>query len=539
MKRLLPLLAFVTIALIGVVSAIFVWTADQRNREIRFAVLAEEAAGRVSERIERHMLLIEATAALFEAQDDWITREQFQVYFRNLDLTGRNPGSVGLGYSVFARSDERAALALAYEANNHIPLSIWPETGGESVVVAVLFETDAPGPTRTSGFDAYSDPTRRAAIDRAIADRAPRATGPVSLVSDGADDEIGFLIYAPVYGSTFGIAARPTSDQRPTGFVAAAFRVGELVTAAIDVAPRLPVNVSIADAAAPGIPLFVTGDAPAAGVGERYTVVRRTDVAGREWIGTIRPTAAFQPVSVGPLAVALGVVSLLLAGAAAMMLREQARAHDAADALAASTQRNLAEKDLMLQEMKHRIKNAIARILAIARQTAAHSDSQESFNQTFSERLRAMSNAQDVLTRSSWQRADLRELLGQELEQVFGPDFDPGRMRGPKVELDERTTQALGLTFHELATNTLKYGAGAATIEISWTLVAQGRERGLRIDWVESGGEGVAAPEATGFGTKLIDANVRHELGGAVERDYRPEGLCLRLCIPLDTRKAA
>ena len=259
-------------------------------------------------------------------------------------------------------------------------------------------------------------------------------------------------------------------------------------------------------------------------------------MAGRQWDLTIRPTDDFRPPSVGPLALALGLVSLMLAAAAAAMLREQARAHDTAEALAATTQRNLAEKDLILQEMNYRIKNAIARILAIARQTAAGADSLEGFHQTFSQRLQAMSTAQDMLTRSKWQRADLGELLTRELTQIFGPDFDARKVDGPAVELDERTTQALGLTFHELATNALKYGAASYNgphIDVTWTVTRRDDRDWLGITWVESGGEGVTAPVATGFGTRLIDANVRHELGGTIDRDYRPTGLSLRLAVPL------
>jgi two-component sensor histidine kinase len=93
-------------------------------------------------------------------------------------------------------------------------------------------------------------------------------------------------------------------------------------------------------------------------------------------------------------------------------------------------ERNLVARDLMLQEMKHRIKNSIARILAMARQTARRSPDLEAFSKSFTARLQAMANAQDMLTRSTWGRADLRALLLQELGQVFGEADDVAHAGG-------------------------------------------------------------------------------------------------------------
>ena len=125
----------------------------------------------------------------------------------------------------------------------------------------------------------------------------------------------------------------------------------------------------------------------------------------------------------------------------------------------------------MLQEMKHRIKNSIAKMLAIARQTAANSGSIAEFTSSFSARMQAMAASQDMLTRSQWQKADLGKLLRTELEQVFGPNIEKLHLSGPQIELNETATQALGLTFHELATNALKYGEagnGDGTLRVEW-----------------------------------------------------------------------
>ncbi|RTM02639.1 MAG: sensor histidine kinase, partial [Hyphomicrobiales bacterium] len=202
----------------------------------------------------------------------------------------------------------------------------------------------------------------------------------------------------------------------------------------------------------------------------------------------------------------------------------------------------LLEKDLILQEMKHRIKNSITRVLAIARQTASQATDVKEFSASFSARLQAMAASQDMLTRSRWQKADLGDLLRIELGQVFGKDLPAGVLSGPEVLLDETTTQALGLTFHELATNALKYGEagssansvkGSWALKVDWNVEGRGHERTLVLNWREAGQKKLEPPAKTGFGTKLIDLNVTRELRGTIARDYHADGLKVEIKIPL------
>ena len=232
----------------------------------------------------------------------------------------------------------------------------------------------------------------------------------------------------------------------------------------------------------------------------------------------------------------LGLFGLLLASAIALVLRYQERAYEAATQLHETSEKSLLEKELMLQEMKHRIKNSITRVLAIARQTAAGSADMGEFTASFSARLQAMAASQDMLTRSRWQKADLGDLLRIELSQVFGKELPQGLLAGPEVLLDETTTQALGLTFHELATNALKYGEAANSVDavkIGWRLEGAGRHRMLALDWSETGRSELQAPAKTGFGTKLIDMNITRELRGTISRDFRPDGLKVAIRIPM------
>jgi len=232
--------------------------------------------------------------------------------------------------------------------------------------------------------------------------------------------------------------------------------------------------------------------------------------------------------------VMLGLAGLLLAGAVALIARYQARALQAVAKMHETAEKSLLEKDLMLQEMKHRIKNSIARVLAMARQTAGSARDLEEFTSSFGARLQAMAASQDILTRSRWQTADLAELLRLELGQVFGKELPDAMIDGPRVLLSEATTQALGLTFHELATNALKYGEAGNSpeaLKVTWQVEETGRR--LRLRWTETGGRQVRPPDKPGFGTRLIDMNIVRELGGAIDRNYRPDGLEIDIAVPL------
>ena len=90
--------------------------------------------------------------------------------------------------------------------------------------------------------------------------------------------------------------------------------------------------------------------------------------------------------------------------------------------------------------------------------------------------------------------------------------------------------QALGLTVHELATNSAKYGAlsvDRGRVTVAWSAT----DEGAVLEWAESGGPVIQAPVRTGFGIKLINGEVEGQLGGRITYDWRPEGLLLRVVI--------
>jgi two-component sensor histidine kinase len=187
------------------------------------------------------------------------------------------------------------------------------------------------------------------------------------------------------------------------------------------------------------------------------------------------------------------------------------------------------QQRLLLDELNHRVKNTLATVQAIAQQTLRGATSPAQFAQAFEARLLALSQTHNALTDGRWRGAGLRQILDQELSPHGVERIE---LRGPDVHLPARMALALGLVFHELATNAAKYGALSTDgrLALDWR-VDDGR---LRLDWRERGGPPVAAPHRRGFGSRLIERTLSGELGGEISLDYQPEGFSCRFSVPLE-----
>jgi PAS domain S-box-containing protein len=186
--------------------------------------------------------------------------------------------------------------------------------------------------------------------------------------------------------------------------------------------------------------------------------------------------------------------------------------------------------DLLMREARHRTKNILSLVQAVARQTAAK-DRPEDFIESFSERIQALAANQDLLVKSRWQGADVEDLVRVQLAHFADLVGSRIAVRGPKLRLNAAAAQAFGLAVHELATNAGKYGAlstDAGRVDVSW----QVDDDTYRMAWTERGGPPVRPPERRGFGTTVIESMAKRAVGGEVELDYAPPGLEWRLTCP-------
>ncbi|WP_417688255.1 CHASE domain-containing protein [Roseibium sp.] len=522
MYRLVSPSVFLLVSAVGLGATYSYYESVSLGETARLTSLAEQAAHQVVARVGNHVSLLQATKALYSANDGSVSVDAFRAFVAGLDLSGEYRGVQGIGFSKVLREGDAEKVTADLARDYGIERAPWPESTEDLKTSITALEPSNPRNAAALGYDMYSNETRREAMKRAGQTGEASASGPVMLVQEITDDkQAGFLVYLPWYAS--GQIPSETDQIRLEGFIYAPFRAGDLHQAALQEKGELPLLVETFDATGNEMQsLFRSGGFEERVADSGPKVIVSAEVAGREWLFNIYPTRDFSnPGDYYPVyAAGLGV--LLLAVLAAALTHVQFRAGIAARNLADATRKGLEEKELMLQEMKHRLKNAIARIAAIARQTSANSEDLEEFSSSFQARLNSMANAQDMLTRSQWSKADLKSLLSSELEQVLGSDVVSSAVDGTSVEVNEKATQALGLVFHELATNALKYGAVTdpdGSLKVSWTIEGTGKKKQLVIDWVEQR-PAIELPETArkGFGTRLIDLYVTIELSGVIER---------------------
>ncbi len=486
MKKYLPIVAFVAVALASMAMATFAYMSTTEASRIKFEATADDALNRIESRVNLHLALLRATDAYFTTKGGDVPADEFRVYFESLGVDMNFEGLRGLGELALGSAADVAALEAEIVSRQGVDIPIFPASSEDLRAPILLYEPLARPAMTGIGFDMISDPLRREAIQAAIETGEPRATGRLMLGQQTRSEVWpGFVIFS---------ALDTPGGGRPAGLVFATFRSPDLFRAILEKFPALPVHAEVYDGVVSEDNLLFRSEAPA-DASMSLRTARQLLVGGRPWIIEFRPTAAFvQPSSVA-IPFVLGAIGLLLAFVIALLQRYQVQAYDAVAKLQDSAEKSLLEKDLMLQEMKHRIKNSITRVLAIARQTASGAKDIGEFSESFAARLQAMAASQDMLTRSRWQKADLGELLRIELSQAFGKELPAGMLSGPRVMLSETATQALGLTFHELATNALKYGeVGTSTdaLKVEWSLSADGRR--LLLTWRETVQKPGAAP---------------------------------------------
>lgn len=190
---------------------------------------------------------------------------------------------------------------------------------------------------------------------------------------------------------------------------------------------------------------------------------------------------------------------------------------------------------LLLGELNHRVKNTLATVQAIANQTFQGDAATKEARRTFGARILGLARAHDLLTRSNWHGAALRDVVLEALtpfDDVASGRFD---ISGEDVPLPSKAALAFSMAVHELATNAVKYGAlssSSGRVGISWHIQSSGGADRLLLSWRESGGPPVRQPERRGFGSMMIERVLAQELNANVALDYAPEGLNCRLDMP-------
>lgn len=191
-------------------------------------------------------------------------------------------------------------------------------------------------------------------------------------------------------------------------------------------------------------------------------------------------------------------------------------------------------RDLLLNELNHRVKNTLAIVQALAAQTFRHSGVDRGAQRTFEARLLNLSEVHNVLTDQNWDSAELHDIVRAALRPHCAPSREPFVVDGPPLRLRPKSAVALSMTLHELCTNATKYGAlsvDTGHVSVNWD-AADGR---FLLRWQEYGGPPVSPPTHQGFGSRLIQRSLAAEFLGQVKITFDPPGVVCTINAPLDS----
>ena len=182
-------------------------------------------------------------------------------------------------------------------------------------------------------------------------------------------------------------------------------------------------------------------------------------------------------------------------------------------------------RDLLARELDHRVKNLLATVQALARQSFRDADIARAPLEAFYGRLAVMSDAHKLLTGQHSESADIADIIDTAVRPFAEHDGQRFALAGGQVELHAKAALSLAMAMHELCTNAAKYGAlsnETGRVAIGWALT-EGQQ--IVITWRESGGPPVAEPSGKGFGSRMIERALAADLGATVTFAYAPEGL--------------
>ena len=520
--RAVPLAIFLLVAAVTIVSVFSIERGERVRESAELNRQAQAMVGAIERRAYSNSSFLRAGAALFGAKEE-VTPELFRQFVSELRLDADYRGAEGIGWAPAITANQVAEFEGEVSAGKIGLTKIVPslEEQPRSQLVPILFlQPDTLRNRRALGFDMYSEPARREAMDQATRTMRPTASGRVTLVQEGGTEEAGFLIYMPVFDGT-------GPGRSLKGFVYSPFNATQFLDSASELVQGTKSSVRFYDISG-GERLLLAETPGWSEDGEE--VEREVDLANRSMVMVIQSgrDATLSPLSMITLLFGLAVASLLLV--VARLLTQQAQ--EDSRSLEWFAQQNSIRNSLT-RELNHRVKNTLANVLSIVSLTRRRSHSLDDFAEGIDSRIRALSATHDLLTQSEWGTTPVRSVVSVELAPYTNDEDHELIIDGPEVELAPNDALSLGLALHELATNAAKYGAlsvGGGKVDIQWELV---NDSLAKIEWVESKGPRVELPSKRGFGTDLIEKIVAHELRHPVELEFAPDGVRCTLLVPV------
>lgn len=539
---------------------------DKGRRE--FEEQASAFEGLMVDAMRSYQQVLRAGVAAMNAMPS-MTREQWRHYINDLDVGEFFPGIQGIGYAKRLRYEEIDAFVEEQQRAGRPDYSFNPAGKRDSYTAIVYLEPENWRNSRAIGYDMFSEPRRRAAMERARDSGGPALSRKVTLMQEtGEDVQAGVLVYLPVYADAVIPETAEARRAALLGYVYGTFRMGDFIPRVID--RNLPgtlqrLHVQIFDGAEPTEADLMFDDQAGALSGlssppqvapePLFTSRRTITVAGTEWTIVLRSKPALEAMidhSKAWMALLGGsIISLLIAGIVGSLayareryaLAEYELSQEVAERKRAQEQAQLANRELI-----HRVKNILAIVTAIASQTARYSPTVEVFNKSFRERLTSLARVHDLLRPEPAHTPD----LGSFVREILAPYCHwQGALvaQGPAIEVTQNQAVLLSLLINELATNATKYGAWSVPsgqVVVTWREVerevqngTEDEQEGVHIVWQERNGPPVKAPSTSGFGTNVMKFSIERGLGGRISTTFEPSGVRHEVHLPKASSPAA
>ncbi|WP_375291154.1 CHASE domain-containing protein [Qipengyuania sp.] len=527
-QRAAPVIIFLLILTITIVSVVAIERGEAQRGASQRARVALAVSSALERRASINASYLRAGAAVFALQDD-VAEPMFRRFVTELRLDTDYRGAEGIGWAPVITPAQIPSFEtrLSEELGRRVTVRPLPDAGDPSgILTPVMYLRPDTARNRLAiGFDMSSEEVRREAMNAAVKDVRPTASGRIVLVQEGNGSAPGFIMYMPVFDDRGG-------TRRLKGFVFSPYNAQDFLDAASEVVDAEGMQVTLYDGPAGSDTLMGSAGNTDVDPGESLGSVTTQELrlANRPMTLSVRAlrSGSLTPISMVTLLLGLMVASLLML--VSRLLTKQIVEDQRA--LAWFAEQNSIRNSLT-RELNHRVKNTLANVLSIVTLTRRRAANLDEFADGLDGRIRALSATHDLLTQSEWGTTPISAVVAAELAPYTKQEDGVLTMSGPPVELAPNDALSLGLALHELATNASKYGALSVvdgSVEVSWSM----EEKNLaRIEWIESGGPEVPARRPRGFGTDLIEKIVAHELRHPVDLSFKPEGVRCTLLVPV------